>query len=74
MWGERGGEEISLRSLGRKSASDGSGLGEQHCISRFSLLFFYLFFFLPRLILTEIGRRQLKSTVNCLTTAGNGRN
>ncbi|RWW61182.1 hypothetical protein BHE74_00031784 [Ensete ventricosum] len=43
-----------------KPASDGLRSGEQRRISRFSL-FFSLFFFLPWLILPEIGRRWSKS-------------
>ncbi|RZS20373.1 hypothetical protein BHM03_00052869 [Ensete ventricosum] len=46
---------FSLRST-EKPTDDESGSREQRQISRFSL-FFSLFFFLPRLIPPEIGRR-----------------
>ncbi|RRT38430.1 hypothetical protein B296_00057654 [Ensete ventricosum] len=57
---------FSPRSI-KKPAGDGSGSGEQRRISKFSLFFslffFSLFVFLPRLIPPEIDRRPLKSTV-----------
>ncbi|RRT47606.1 hypothetical protein B296_00053640 [Ensete ventricosum] len=46
----------------REARGRESGSGEQRQISKFSL-FFSLFFFLPRLIPPEIGRRWSKSTV-----------